>query len=126
MREAVIIVSGNHGAGRDAAADARADRLRSPGPVLRRPHLTVELPWRIGTLPGWLHFTTPASVVALVAALSRPGATVLLHDSDRTSAPGSWRTALAGTRRLVVQREEDALEVRAPDEHRSGSRARAA
>jgi peptidoglycan-N-acetylglucosamine deacetylase len=31
----------------------------------------------------------------------RPGGTVLLHDSDRTSAPGSWRRTLSATRSLL-------------------------
>jgi hypothetical protein len=30
-----------------------------------------------------------------------PGGTVLLHDTDRTSAPGSWRRTLVATRLLL-------------------------
>jgi hypothetical protein len=40
-------------------------------------------------------------VSALVTRQLRPGGTVLLHDSDRTSAPGSWRTTLRATAALV-------------------------
>lgn len=42
----------------------------------------------------WRAEATPSSVVADVKAGLRPGATVLLHDSDCTSAPESWRAAL--------------------------------
>lgn len=49
----------------------------------------------------WEARATPTSVARLVSAQLRPGGTVLLHDSDRTSAPGSWRTTLAATERLV-------------------------
>ncbi len=42
----------------------------------------------------WRDEATPATVVADVAAGLRPGATVLLHDSDCTSAPGSWKATL--------------------------------
>jgi len=42
----------------------------------------------------WRAEATPATVVADVARHLGPGATVLLHDSDCTSAPGSWRSAL--------------------------------
>ncbi len=43
--------------------------------------------WRPGTLAE--------DVVAEVRSTMRPGATVLLHDSDLTSAPGSWKRTLA-------------------------------
>jgi len=36
-----------------------------------------------------------------VARQLGPGATVLLHDSDCTSAPGSWRSALGALPRLA-------------------------
>jgi peptidoglycan/xylan/chitin deacetylase (PgdA/CDA1 family) len=65
----------------------------------------------------WARRATPASVVALVTAQVRPGGTVLLHDSDRTSAPGSWRTTLAATEQLVVRWLQDGLEVGGLDSH---------
>jgi len=43
----------------------------------------------------WRAEATGATVVADVAQGLRPGATVLLHDSDCTSAPESWRSTLA-------------------------------
>ena len=43
----------------------------------------------------WRKSATPESVVADVATTMVPGATVLLHDSDCTSAAGSWKHTLA-------------------------------
>lgn len=42
----------------------------------------------------WERTATPASVLRLVMRDLVGGGTVLLHDSDCTSAPGSWRAAL--------------------------------
>jgi peptidoglycan-N-acetylglucosamine deacetylase len=42
----------------------------------------------------WRANATPASVLADVHTDLEPGATVLLHDSDCTSAPECWRSAL--------------------------------
>lgn len=42
----------------------------------------------------WTGQATPASVLRTVTSSLRSGGTVLLHDSDCTSAPGSWRSAL--------------------------------
>ena len=42
----------------------------------------------------WTATATAASVVGHVARAVGPGGTVLLHDSDCTSAPHSWRSAL--------------------------------
>ena len=42
----------------------------------------------------WRAQATPQSVVADVERHLGPGATVLLHDSDCTSAPEAWRSAL--------------------------------
>lgn len=49
----------------------------------------------------WEQRATPVTVTRRVSAQLRPGGTVLLHDSDRTSAPGSWRATLGATERLV-------------------------
>jgi len=48
----------------------------------------------------WRPDATPGSVVADVARQLGPGGTVLLHDSDCTSAPESWRSALGALPRL--------------------------
>jgi len=65
----------------------------------------------------WERRATPASVTRLVRAQLRPGGTVLLHDSDRTSAPGSWRTTLVATERLVRRWRSDGLAVGPLREH---------
>ena len=51
----------------------------------------------------WRASATPRSVAADVEAELAPGATVLLHDSDCTSDPGSWRSAL-GALPLLAER----------------------
>jgi peptidoglycan/xylan/chitin deacetylase (PgdA/CDA1 family) len=43
----------------------------------------------------WRVDATPGSIVDDVSSTLVPGATVLLHDSDCTSAPGSWKATLA-------------------------------
>lgn len=43
----------------------------------------------------WRAEATPRSVVADLTAGTVDGGTLLLHDSDVTSAPGSWRTTVA-------------------------------
>ncbi len=43
----------------------------------------------------WRTGATPDSVATDVRRGLHPGATVLLHDSDCTSSPGSWRSTLA-------------------------------
>jgi peptidoglycan/xylan/chitin deacetylase (PgdA/CDA1 family) len=49
----------------------------------------------------WRRGRTPRQVLTTVIRRLRPGGTVLLHDTDRTSAPGSWRTTLAATEQLL-------------------------
>jgi peptidoglycan-N-acetylglucosamine deacetylase len=41
----------------------------------------------------WSDRATPASVLGTVTSGKVDGGTVLLHDSDCTSAPGAWRSA---------------------------------
>ena len=50
----------------------------------------------------WERSATAESVAHRVSAALRPGGTVLLHDSDRTSAPGSWRATLAASDLLLT------------------------
>ena len=50
----------------------------------------------------WFASATPESVAHRVSSALRPGGTVLLHDTDRTSAPGSWRTTLAASDLLLA------------------------
>jgi peptidoglycan/xylan/chitin deacetylase (PgdA/CDA1 family) len=62
---------------------------------------------------GWGRDWTPDATAASVHAHLRdglkPGATLLLHDSDCTSAPGSWRSALGALPMLAP--DVDALGV---------------
>jgi peptidoglycan/xylan/chitin deacetylase (PgdA/CDA1 family) len=59
----------------------------------------------------WESGATPTSVARLVDSRLAPGGTVLLHDSDRTSAPGSWRTTIRATELLVPVWHDRGLEV---------------
>ncbi|MGW3196627.1 polysaccharide deacetylase family protein [Streptomyces sp. NPDC001118] len=49
----------------------------------------------------WTARATPESVHRTVAADLDGGGTVLLHDSDCTSAPGAWRSALGALPRIL-------------------------
>lgn len=49
----------------------------------------------------WAPTATPASVRRALAPDLTGGVTVLLHDSDCTSSPGSWRSTLGALRPLV-------------------------
>ncbi len=59
----------------------------------------------------WSRRATPASVVARIRRDAHPGGTVLLHDSDRTSAPGSWRVTRAATVELLDGWSRDGIPV---------------
>jgi peptidoglycan/xylan/chitin deacetylase (PgdA/CDA1 family) len=58
----------------------------------------------------WTPTATPASVVGALAG-TRGGDTILLHDSDITSAAGSWRATLGALRPLVTGLREQGLTV---------------
>ncbi len=61
----------------------------------------------------WRAAATADSVVADIAASAHGegGATVLLHDSDMSSADGSWRTTLAALPRLAARWNDAGLAV---------------
>ncbi len=59
----------------------------------------------------WREDATPASVRATVTAALRGGGTILLHDTDHTSAPGSWRATLGALPGIVRDCHEAGLEV---------------
>jgi peptidoglycan/xylan/chitin deacetylase (PgdA/CDA1 family) len=65
----------------------------------------------------WRRRATPDTVEALVSRQARPGGTVLLHDTDRCSAPGSWLKTLGATRRLLARWDTDRLPVGPLAEH---------
>ena len=90
--------------GRDAVEAATGTSLRwfrPPYGVLTTATLVAAR--RLGLTPvlwtawgrDWSAAATPASVVRTVRSALRGGGTILLHDSDSTSAPGSWRATLA-------------------------------
>lgn len=65
----------------------------------------------------WRADADARSVAATVEATRRPGATVLLHDSDVTSAPGAWRSALGALPLLAERWEAAGLRVGPLAEH---------
>jgi peptidoglycan-N-acetylglucosamine deacetylase len=67
----------------------------------------------------WAPGATPESVHATLSAGLSAGVTVLLHDSDCTSPPGSWRAALKALPRLLDDCEQRGLRVGPLGEHGS-------
>ncbi|MCH0564504.1 polysaccharide deacetylase family protein [Streptomyces sp. MUM 2J] len=65
----------------------------------------------------WTADATPATVGATAAADLRGGGTLLLHDTDRTSAPGCWRAALGALPGLVAHCRAAGLSVGPLAEH---------
>jgi peptidoglycan/xylan/chitin deacetylase (PgdA/CDA1 family) len=65
----------------------------------------------------WQPRATGRTVAANVARTFRPGATVLLHDSDITSIPGTWRSALSALPILGRQWAAAGLQVGTLGEH---------
>jgi peptidoglycan/xylan/chitin deacetylase (PgdA/CDA1 family) len=65
----------------------------------------------------WSARATPATIVARVSRTARPGGTVLLHDTDRTSAPDSWRRTLAATASLLDRWQASGVAVGPLREH---------
>lgn len=65
----------------------------------------------------WTADATPASVLATLAPDLRGGATVLLHDSDCTSAPGAWRSALGALPELAARCDDAGSRVGPLAEH---------
>lgn len=49
----------------------------------------------------WTRQATPASIATKVFRSIKPGGTVLLHDTDHTSAPGSWRGTLTASELML-------------------------
>ena len=65
----------------------------------------------------WRHDATGATVAANVGRTFVPGATVLLHDSDVTSSPESWKATLECLPELAEQWRAAALDVGPLGEH---------
>ena len=69
----------------------------------------------------WRREATPESVVADVTRRYVDGGTVLLHDSDCTSYPGSWRATLGALPQLADEFAVRGLDVGTLGEHGIGS-----
>jgi peptidoglycan/xylan/chitin deacetylase (PgdA/CDA1 family) len=65
----------------------------------------------------WRSEATPQTVVTDLTAGQLDGGTVLLHDSDCTSAPGSWRSALGALPLLATEFAARGLRVGPLREH---------
>lgn len=65
----------------------------------------------------WQPWATGSTVAANVVRTFRPGATVLLHDSDITSTPGTWRSTLSALPLLSRQWAASGLQVGTLGEH---------
>ena len=68
----------------------------------------------------WRAEVTSADVVRSVLRDVRGGSTVLLHDSDCTSAPGSWRVTAGALRPLVQRLRAEGLTVGPLRDHAVG------
>jgi peptidoglycan/xylan/chitin deacetylase (PgdA/CDA1 family) len=65
----------------------------------------------------WSAGATPSTIVRRVTDAVRPGGTVLLHDTDRTSAPASWRRTLVATETLLLRWHDEGVPVGPLREH---------
>jgi peptidoglycan/xylan/chitin deacetylase (PgdA/CDA1 family) len=65
----------------------------------------------------WTAHATASSVAATVRKDLRPGGTILLHDSDCTSASGSWRSALGSLSLLEAHIDAFGLRVVSVGDH---------
>ncbi len=111
---------------RDAIAEAGGEApvwFRPPYGVMTA--ATAAAVRRLGLRPvlwtawgeDWTAQATPESVYRTVLADLRGGGTILLHDSDVTSVPGSWRATLGAVPRLVETCQERGLRVGRLAEH---------
>jgi peptidoglycan/xylan/chitin deacetylase (PgdA/CDA1 family) len=65
----------------------------------------------------WRGRATPQTVYRTVERRLAGGGTILLHDSDCTSAPGSWRRTLAALPRILAEIDARGLRVGPLREH---------
>jgi peptidoglycan/xylan/chitin deacetylase (PgdA/CDA1 family) len=65
----------------------------------------------------WLASSSGTAVAVETARRLRPGGTILLHDSDCTSAPGSWRATLDSLAGIVALVRSLELEIGPVREH---------
>ncbi|KPM56651.1 polysaccharide deacetylase [Frankia sp. R43] len=107
-----------------AETTGRAPRyVRPPHGVLSSGVLAASR--RLGLTPvlwtawgrDWTATATPSNVLATIEPDLRGGATVLLHDSDCTSAPGAWRSALGALPELAARCDDAGLRLGPLAEH---------
>ncbi|GAA2087579.1 polysaccharide deacetylase family protein [Actinomadura alba] len=109
-----------------AVAGVRPTWYRPPYGVLSAEALLAARRWRLRPVlwsawgRDWTESATAASVLAALAPGLRGGATLLLHDSDHTSAPGSWHSALGALPELVRHCRAARLAVGPLRDHRVG------
>ncbi|GAA3214582.1 polysaccharide deacetylase family protein [Dactylosporangium siamense] len=70
----------------------------------------------------WEAGATPTSIVRTLTSTLIGGGTVLLHDSDCTSAAGSWQRTLAALPRLIDWTRDRGLRLGTLGEHQAGPR----
>jgi peptidoglycan/xylan/chitin deacetylase (PgdA/CDA1 family) len=107
----------------ESVATVRPTRFRPPYGMLTSGG--VQAARRVGLRPllwtswgkDWSETATPESVLQCVSRGRLDGGTVLLHDSDCTSAPGAWRSAYGALPRLVEQCGQRGLSVGPVREH---------
>ena len=93
---------------------ARVTPMNVSGPLLYLAYgvttaMTLAASRRLGMRPvlwtawgrDWTAKATPDSVFRTVVTTLRGGGTILLHDSDCTAAPESWRSGLGALPRLL-------------------------
>jgi peptidoglycan/xylan/chitin deacetylase (PgdA/CDA1 family) len=109
--------------GRDTVADLLGRPpvwWRPPYGVLSGPSLVAARTLRLRPVlwsawgRDWRHGATPTGVVEDVLAGRPAGGTVLLHDSDLMSAPGSWRVTVAALPLLAERLATRGLVARPP------------
>lgn len=65
----------------------------------------------------WSRRATPESITSKVSQVIQPGGTVLLHDTDRTAGPGSWRRTLVASEELLANWSARGIAVGALRDH---------
>jgi peptidoglycan/xylan/chitin deacetylase (PgdA/CDA1 family) len=101
----------------EAQTGVRPEYFRPPYGALTTADLVVARRLGLRTVlwtawgQDWQRGLTPSDVVEEVLRGELDGGTVLLHDSDCTSEPGSWRATLGALPQLVGTLREQGLEV---------------
>jgi peptidoglycan-N-acetylglucosamine deacetylase len=113
--------------------DSIGDIIGTPPRLYRPPYgvltpAAIRAARRLGITPvlwtawglDWRAKATPSSILATVRRDLAGGGTVLLHDSDCTSAPDSWRATLAAVDPLIEGVRAAGLAIGPLRDHRPG------